>query len=97
MALGFGIELPTTQRGMTGMTALSIFGLVAFVLNLIAVKFAGAAATAMLLNFEPVVIFLMAAIIVGEEITFVRVVGLVLVLTALIFSQWPVIKYKQSN
>ncbi len=93
----FDIELPTTQRGTAGVTALSIFGLAAFVLNLVAVKYAGAAVTAMILNFEPVVIFLMAALLVGEEITLTRFIGLGLVMIALLLSQWPVIQKQWSK
>ena len=93
----FEIELPTTRGGIAGVTALSIFGLAAFVLNLVAVRYAGAATTAMILNFEPVVIFLMAAAIVGEEITLTRSVGLVMVLTALILSQWPLLRKQRGR
>lgn len=51
----------------------------------------------MILNFEPVVILLMAAVIVGEEITLPRSVGLALVLPALVLSRWPVLQKQRGK
>lgn len=84
----FTIELPATADGVAGVLGVAVAGLVAFVLSLSAIKYAGAAATAMMLNLEPIVIFLMAAMVVGEEITPDRIVGLSFVVAALIMSQW---------
>ena len=78
-----------TVKGGLGIAAVAFAGLIAFVLNLAAVKYAGAATTAMMLNLEPVVIFLMAAVVLSEAISADRITGLVLVVVALVLSQWP--------
>ena len=79
---------PQTRLGWMGMIGVAIATTLAFILNLFAVRFIGAAQTALLMNLEPVVIMIMAKIVLDEPLTIPRVSGMLLVVIALLLSQW---------
>lgn len=84
----FDFTPPNTRLGWIGMSGVADATTVAFILNLFAFRFIGAAQTALLMNLEPVVIMIMARIVVGETLTISRVCGMLLVVIALLLSQW---------
>lgn len=87
--LGGDIPIPGTQRAWLALGAIAVFTATAFILNLMAVRRIGAATTSLLLNLEPVVIMCAAVLLVGEQLTIQQVIGIIVVVSGLIVSQWP--------
>ena len=90
ISLQFGFELtpPRENSGWFYMAAIAGCSIIAFVLSLRAIKKVGAAVFALFLNFEPVVILLLAWLVIGEDLTLARISGIAMVVMALIISHW---------
>jgi len=81
-----GIALPQNTSGWTGLSG-AAFGFVVGILAMFtAIKHVGSAATAMLLNIEPMISILAAAIVLGERLTMLQLTGAIMVVSALILS-----------
>ena len=84
--LAGGIALPQNRIGWTGLSG-AAFGFVVGILAMFtAMKHVGSAATAMLLNLEPLISILAAAIVLGERLTILQLIGGIMVVAALILS-----------
>ena len=59
---------------------------VLFSATIMAIKHVGSAATAMLLNLEPLISILAAAVVLGERLTMLQFIGAIMVVSALILS-----------
>jgi len=90
VTLLFGFELvpPVESIGWLYLTAIMVFSLISFVLSLQAIKKIGASVFALFLNFEPVIILLLAWIVIGEDLSLTRISGIGMVVTALVISHW---------
>jgi drug/metabolite transporter (DMT)-like permease len=86
----FGFELvpPKENIGWLYLTAIMVFSLISFVLSLQAIKKVGASVFALFLNFEPVVILLLAWMVIGEDLSVTRISGISMVVAALVISHW---------
>jgi drug/metabolite transporter (DMT)-like permease len=81
-----GIALPENTIGWTGLSG-AAFGFVVGILAMFtAIKHVGSATAAMLLNLEPLITILAAAIVLGERLTMLQFTGGIMVVTALILS-----------
>ncbi len=81
-----GIALPQNTIGWTGLGG-AAFGFVVGILAMFtAIKHVGSAAAAMLLNLEPLITILAAAIVLGERLTMLQFTGAIMVVSALILS-----------
>jgi len=81
-----GIALPQNTIGWTGLGG-AAFGFVVGILAMFtAIKHVGSAAAAMLLNLEPLITILAAAIVLGERLTMFQFTGAIMVVSALILS-----------
>ncbi len=81
-----GIALPQNTIGWTGLSG-AAFGFVVGILAMFtAIKYVGSAAAAMLLNLEPLISILAAALVLGERLTMLQLTGAIMVVSALILS-----------
>jgi len=81
-----GIALPRNTIGWTGLSG-AAFGFVVGILAMFtAIKHVGSAAAAMLLNLEPLISILAAALVLGERLTMLQFTGAIMVVSALILS-----------
>ena len=62
----------------------------AFVMTLQAISRIGGAIFALFLNFEPVIIMLLAWIVIGEQLSPERLAGIALIVFALFLSHWKI-------
>lgn len=88
--LATGSFLMTSQPGLAPWLPLLVtcfFFAIAFVLMFRAVAFAGGAATAMVLNLEPVFVIFLAAALLSEDLTLPRLLGAALVIGAVVVSE----------
>ena len=81
-----GIVLPQNTSGWTGLSGAAFGFGVGILAMFTAIKYVGSAAAAMLLNLEPLISILAAAIVLGERLTLLQFTGGVMVVTALILS-----------
>ena len=81
-----GITLPQNTSGWTGLSGAAFGFAVGILAMFTAIKHVGSAATAMLLNLEPLISILAAAIVLGERLTMLQFVGAIMVVSALILS-----------
>ena len=90
IALQFGFDLvpPGKPVGWAYLVAIAICSTIAFVLTLQAITRVGAAIFALFLNFEPVVIMILAWVVIGEELSIQRVTGIALIVIALFLSHY---------
>ena len=88
VALQTGFELvpPGEPVGWVYLVLITVCSLTAFVLTLQAIQRVGGAILALFLNFEPVIILMLAWLVIGETLTPGRVSGIVLVIAALFIS-----------
>lgn len=84
----FELVPPTQSIGWVYLGLITLCSLTAFVLSLQAINRVGGAIFALFLNFEPVIILLLAWLVIGEELTTGRVIGIALVVAALFLSNW---------
>jgi len=90
LSLQFGFDLvpPREQTGWYYLVAIMLFSVMSFTLSLTAINKIGGSTFALILNFEPVVILMLAWIVIGENLTLSRIAGIALVVTALFISHW---------
>ncbi len=88
-----GIALPQNTIGWTGLSG-AAFGFVVGILAMFtAIKHVGSAAAAMLLNIEPLISILAAALVLGERLTMLQLTGAIMVVSALILSTRERVKH----
>ena len=85
---GFELVAPRETSGWACMAGISIASAIAFVLSLQAIDRVGGAVFALFLNFEPVMIFLLAWAVIGERLSAERIGGIALIVFALFLSHW---------
>ena len=90
VALPFGFELvpPAQPVGWFYLVAVTLTSVVAFVFSLLAIPRIGGGVFALFMNFEPVVIFLLAWLVLAEAMTPARLLGIGLIVFALFLSHW---------
>ena len=90
LSLQFGFDLvpPRESTGWVYLVTISAVSVIAFVLTLQAITRIGGAIFALFLNFEPVIILLLAWIVIGEELSNARIGGITLIVFALFLSHW---------
>ncbi len=90
VALPFGFDLvpPAQPVGWFYLVAVTLTSVIAFVLSLQAIPRIGGGAFALFMNFEPVVIFLLAWLVLAEAMTPERLLGIGLIVFALFLSHW---------
>ncbi len=90
LSLQFGFDLvpPREQVGWYYLVAIMLFSVMSFTLSLTAINKIGGSTFALILNFEPVVILILAWMVIGEDLTLSRIAGIALVVTALFISHW---------
>ncbi len=89
-ALPFGFDLvpPAQPVGWFYLVAVTLTSVVAFVLSLQAIPRIGGGVFALFMNFEPVVIFVLAWLVLAETMTPERLTGIGLIVFALMLSHW---------
>jgi drug/metabolite transporter (DMT)-like permease len=89
-ALQFGFDLvpPNKTVGWVYLVAIALCSTIAFVLTLQAITRVGGAIFALFLNFEPVVIMILAWAVIGEELSIQRIAGIALIVIALFLSHY---------
>lgn len=81
-----GIALPQGTTGWIGLSG-ATFGFVVGILAMFsAIQYLGPSPTSLIMNFEPLISILAAAIVLGERLTVPQFVGAVMVVSALILS-----------
>lgn len=92
LALQFGFDLvpPRESIGWVYLVTITVASVIAFILTLQAISRIGGAIFALFLNFEPVIILLLAWIVIGEELSVGRICGISLIVFALFLSHWKV-------
>ena len=90
LQLGFDLEPPRESIGWVYLALITAASITSFVLSLQAINRIGGAIFALLLNFEPVVILLLAWIVIGEQLSPERISGIALIVFALFLSHWKV-------
>ena len=85
---GFELRPPALAAGWAYIAAISGASAIAFVLSLQAIARVGGAVFALFLNFEPVIILLLAWLALGEQLSAERVAGMALIVLALFLSHW---------
>ncbi len=81
-----GIAWPHDASGWTGLGGATLFFAVAVLVLFGAIRYAGPAHTAMILNLEPLLSIGAAALLLGERLIALQLVGALLVVAALILS-----------
>jgi drug/metabolite transporter (DMT)-like permease len=90
IALQFGFDLvpPGKPIGWIYLVTIAICSTIAFILTLQAITRVGGAVFALFLNFEPVVIMILAWAVIGEELSIQRITGIALIVIALFLSHY---------
>ncbi len=88
LQLGFDLVPPRESIGWLYLALITVASVTSFVLSLQAISRIGGAIFALLLNFEPVVILLLAWVVIGEELSLARISGMALIVLALFLSHW---------
>lgn len=99
LVLPFGFELvpPRESTGWVYLVMIALATLTAFVLTLQAISRIGGAIFALFLNFEPVIILLLAWFVIGEQLSPERIAGIALIVFALFLSHWKVPYFKTKS
>ena len=85
---GFDLVPPRESVGWVYLVLIAMASVTSFVMSLQAISRIGGAIFALLLNFEPVVILLLAWIVIGEALSPERISGMALIVFALFLSHW---------
>ncbi len=83
-----GYQPPETAIGIAGLFAVGILYAIAIVLQYAAIHSIGKTLTALLNNLEPLISIVAAAILLGEILTGLQYLGGMIVITALVASDW---------
>lgn len=94
LPLGFELVPPREPIGWVYLVTITLATVTAFVLTLQAISRVGGAIFALFLNFEPVIILLLAWIVIGETLSLERVLGIGLIVFALFLSHWKIPRVK---
>jgi drug/metabolite transporter (DMT)-like permease len=94
LPLGFDLVPPGEATGWLYLMIITGASVIAFVLTLQAITRIGGAIFALFLNFEPVIILLLAWMVIGEELSNGRIFGIALIVIALFLSHWKVPRVK---
>ena len=94
LPLGFDLVPPREATGWLYLMIITGASVIAFVLTLQAITRIGGAIFALFLNFEPVIILLLAWMVIGEELSNGRIFGIALIVSALFLSHWKVPRVK---
>ncbi len=81
-----GLVLPETGAGWLGLGGLCVFYVGAILSMFAALRAAGAVPTSLIFNLEPLVAIVAAAILLGERLMPVQMVGVALVIGALMLA-----------
>lgn len=90
LPLGFDLVPPRESSGWVYLGLIAAASVTSFIMSLQAISRIGGAIFALLLNFEPVVILLLAWIVIGEALSLERISGMALIVFALFLSHWRV-------
>lgn len=85
---GFELKSPREASGWMFLSAIALCSVASFIFTLIAIRKIGATVFAMFLNFEPVMILTLAWLVIGEDLSSERIIGIAMVVIALVISQW---------
>ena len=88
LLVGFELVPPGSTRGWAYIGLIAAASVVAFVLSLQAITRVGGAVFALFLNFEPVIILMLAWLVIGEQLSVERIAGIALIVFALFLSHW---------
>jgi drug/metabolite transporter (DMT)-like permease len=83
-----GYHPPETSLGIVGLLSACILYAIAMVVQYTAINTIGKTMTAFMSNFEPVVSITAAALLLGEFLTGIQYLGGMIVITALVTSDW---------
>jgi drug/metabolite transporter (DMT)-like permease len=85
---GFELSPPREVSGWMFLGAIALCSVASFLFALVAIRKIGGAVFALFLNFEPVMILTLAWLVIGEELSSERIIGIAMVVIALVISQW---------
>ena len=88
LPLGFDLVPPREATGWAYLAMITGASVIAFVLTLKAITRIGGTIFALFLNFEPVIILLLAWMVIGEDLSNGRISGIALIVVALFLSHW---------
>lgn len=94
LPLGFDLVPPRESVGWVYLVLIAMASVTSFIMSLQAISRIGGAIFALLLNFEPVVILLLAWIVIGESLSPERISGMALIVFALFLSHWKLRRIK---
>ena len=97
LLLGFDLVPPRESVGWVYLGLIAAASVTSFIMSLQAISRIGGAIFALLLNFEPVVILLLAWIIIGESLSPERISGMALIVFALFLSHWKLPRTKSQS
>lgn len=87
-----GLALPQGSTGWLAFLAMLISFVIAYISVYSALKLVGAVRTSTIMNLEPVMTTFFAIVLLGEIMTAQKLIGGLIVLTAILMVQWPLIK-----
>lgn len=90
LQFGFDLVPPRESIGWLYLALITAASVISFIMSLQAISRIGGAIFAFLLNFEPVVILLLAWVVLGEQLSLERISGMALIVFALFLSHWKV-------
>jgi drug/metabolite transporter (DMT)-like permease len=94
LQLGFELTPPSESVGWVYVVTITLASVTAFVLSLQAISRVGGTIFALFLNFEPVIIILLAWLVLAENMSVERIVGITLIVLALFLSHWKIPRLK---
>nr|NIO11380.1 EamA family transporter [Deltaproteobacteria bacterium] len=80
------VAFPQNAIGWSGLGGAGLGFVVGILAIFSAIKIVGSATTAMLLNLEPLISIIAAALVLGERLTMVQLLGAIMVVSALVVS-----------
>jgi drug/metabolite transporter (DMT)-like permease len=86
MQIGGGIALPQDATGWIGLSGATVGFVVGILTMFSAIQYVGPSPTSLIMNLEPLISILAAAVVLGERLTVLQFVGAVMVISALILS-----------
>lgn len=87
-----GLALPKGLEGWYAFALMMVSFVIAYISVYTAIKLLGAVGTATIMNLEPVMTTVFAILLLGEIMTAQKLTGGIIVLSAILMVQWPLIK-----
>ncbi len=87
-----GLALPQAPAGWLAFMSMLICFVIAYISVYTALKLVGAVRTSTIMNLEPIMTTFFAIALLGEIMTAQKLIGGIIVLTAILMVQWPLIK-----